>query len=155
MDFTATRIRLVTPWIRANRALLATLALSFLLHALVTVGTPDWLRTGPERVVAQFDAVLSPAPITDPAENLLKLNPLPTGPAPKFVPRSVARKTLTPKSKATFAAPENAIAVERSGSAVEGDPTSAVIETDTAAAKVPEDAKSGLADAGVCRLARR
>ena len=149
MDGTATRIRPVMPWIRANRALLATLALSFLLHALATVGTPDWLRTGPERTVSHFNAVLSPTPVTDPAENLLKLNPLPPGPAPKFVPRSGARKTLTPKSEATFAAPENAIAVERSTPTVEGDPTNAVIEADAVPGKVPEDAKSGLADAGV------
>ena len=136
-------------WIRANRVLLAMLTMSLLLHALATVGTPVWLRAGPERTAAQFDAVLSPTPVADSAEHLPKLQPLPLQPASKIVPRGAPRKTATLKSEATFAAPENAIAVERSSPIVEGDPKSAVIETDAAAAKGSEQAKSGHADAGV------
>ena len=149
MVATETQLQPVMPWIRANRALLAMLAMSLLLHALATVGTPVWLHTGQERTASQFDAVLTPIPVADPVENPLKLKPLPLQRAPNFVPRSAPRKSSTPRSEATFAAPENAIAVERPSPTVEGDPTSAAIETDAAAAKVSDQAKSGLADAGV------
>ena len=149
MVATETQLQPVMPWIRANRALLAMLAMSLLLHALATVGTPVWLHTGQERTASQFDAVLTPIPVADPVENPLKLKPLPLQPAPNFVARNAPRKSSAPRSEATFAAPENAIAVERPSPTVEGDPTSAVIETDAAAAKVSDQAKSGLADAGV------
>ena len=149
MVATETQLSPVMPWIRANGALLAMLAMSLLLHALATVGTPVWLRAKPERTAAQFDAVLSPTPVADSAEHLPKLQPLPLRPASKIAPRGSPRKTATLKSEATFAAPENAIAVERSAPILEGDPTNAVIETDAAAAKGSEQAKSGLADAGV------
>ena len=97
--------------LRSRRVLVFAFMLSVALHLCVWLATPYFIQPWHEPAAARFDAMIVP----------IVASPAPSNPAPKISstrPRSAAkarapRQAPTPKSEARFAAPENAIAVER------------------------------------------
>ena len=101
----------VAAWLKAHRTLLIAFGASALLHALATLGTPAWLRVLVPRETVQLTAVLLPLPDLEPAAPTVAVTPPPVPASPKATRPRAPRRLPTPKSAATFAAPENAIAV--------------------------------------------
>ena len=106
------RMRLAAQLLRRHRTLLIALGASFLLHLLATFGTPAWFRVSPPHEPAQFNAVLAALPDVEPSAPAVGINPSTAPPKPKTARPRAPRRIPTPKSAATFVAPENAIAVE-------------------------------------------
>ena len=98
-------------WLRTHRALLIALGSSIAVHLITTLGTPIWLGVR-QPATGQFNAVLSPLPVLESTTTVVNV------PLPARVERKTARKRTppplpTPKSEASFEAPENAIAAYR------------------------------------------
>ena len=102
----------VAAWLKAHRTLLIAFGASALLHALATLGAPAWLRVLVPRETVPLTAVLLPLPDLEPAASTVAVTPPPVPARPKATRPRAPRRLPTPKSEATFAAPENAIAVE-------------------------------------------
>jgi hypothetical protein len=104
-----------------------TLAASLIAHTVAYVATPHWIAIWETPKPPKFDAVIVAAP----ESKEVAVDPAVFAPAPKPVaarPRSVRVAKATPpvvKSEATFAAPENAIAVAPSDTASATDGVSA------------------------------
>ena len=126
--------------LRPHQALLIALGTSVALHLLATVGTRSWFVMWQQPTHVQFNAVLNlPAAVASVATNV---NAAPT---PRRAPSESGRKRrpgpiARQKSEATFAAPENAIAVEQADSGAVG-------ETNAHAAGKPADDTGGQAAA--------
>jgi Protein of unknown function (DUF3108) len=96
-----------------------TLAASFIAHTVAYVATPHWIAAWETPKPPKFDAVIVATP--EPKE--VTVDPAVFAPAPKPMatrprPVRVAKATVpVVKSEATFAAPENAIAVASSETA--------------------------------------
>ncbi len=96
----------------SRRELAIAFTLSAALHLFAWLATPYFIQAWREPAIARFDAVL--VPIVD--------SPAVSAPAPKVNTKRISRtaKTVAPKpapaprSNAHFAAPENALAVDRS-----------------------------------------
>ncbi len=99
--------------LRSRRSLLIALFLSGVIHVGATVGTPDWLIGWQRPPAAIFSAVLTPTAIPALIVATRKVKPSRNRAAPSHARRRAAQPLPTPKSAATFAAPENALAVER------------------------------------------
>ena len=99
--------------LRSRRSLLIALVLSGVIHVGATVGTPDWLIGWQRPPVAIFSAVLTPTAIPALIVATKSVKPPRNRAAPSYARRRASQPLPTPKSAATFAAPENALAVER------------------------------------------
>ena len=106
-------------WLHTHRALLIALVSSVALHVITTIGTPLWFGARQAHESAQFDAVLSP--LSQPAPEPVAVSVKSMRAARKLVRPQVPRQLPTPKSEASFDAPENAIAVSRPASGDETD----------------------------------
>ena len=115
--------------LKSHRPLLIALGLSVVIHMIATVGTPIWLTRWQRPPVTQFNAVLSPQSTPESIVATVSVKPLRTRTAPRLARRRAPRPMPTPKSEATFVAPENAIAVERTAIENEGDPVATVGES--------------------------
>jgi hypothetical protein len=130
-----------------HRTLLIALGASFIVHLLVTVGTPAWFRVWVPREPVPLSAVLLPPPALEASAPVASTTPRPKA---KAVRPRAPRPLPTPKSEATFVAPENSIAVEPIAAAEEmgpfvprGTDGSAAVgdaSADAAAAVVPPQA---------------
>ncbi len=102
------------PWLRKHRLLLAALGMSLVVHVLATIGTPIWFDGWHQAEPVRFDAVLTPMATAELNDAAVSAKPLSTPVTPPRIARKRApRPPSTPKSDANFAAPENAIAVDR------------------------------------------
>ncbi len=107
------------PWLRTHRLLLAALGISLVVHVLATIGTPIWFNGWRQTETVRFDAVLVPMATADLNEAVVAAKRLSTPTTPPRIARKRAPRPPTPKSAANFAAPENAIAVERAAASDE------------------------------------
>lgn len=88
--------------------------MSLVVHVLATIGTPIWFDGWHQAEPVRFDAVLTPMATAELNDAVVSVKPLSTPATPPRIARKRApRPPSTPKSDANFAAPENAIAVER------------------------------------------
>jgi hypothetical protein len=120
-------------WIRKNRTLLIAFGASLVMHLAATGGIFGWFVARTPVVAAQFEAVLISAKTS--AEVPLSLrndrpNTAPSG-------RQTTPRRRAPKSEATFAAPENTIAVDRP---VNADGADVAGEASAIGGKLAEDA---------------
>ena len=113
-------------WIRSNHPLLIALCASLALHLAATGGNFGWLSPRAPADGAQFEAVLVTTKTPEEAPLTLRVNP---SRALKPV-RKTAPRQRTQKSDAPFAAPENAIAVDRPVSEIGADVGVAGLEKD-------------------------
>ncbi len=96
--------------LRTYRTLLIALGASALVHLIATVGTPIWFHAWQRPETLQFNAILNPLAV--PA-SVVEPVAASTAPQKKAARQRAPRPLPTPISEAAFAAPENAIAVER------------------------------------------
>ncbi len=113
-------------WLRTYRKLLIALGASAALHLIATVGTPIWFHAWQRPETLQFNAVLNPIAVPASVVEPVAANVVPKKTSAR--PRA-PRPLPTPKSEATFAAPENAIAVERAAAGDDIGPATAVDAT--------------------------
>ena len=132
-------------WFRTHRALLIALGSSAALHLITTIGTPLWFGARQAHESAQFDAVLNPLPPTEPEPAAVSVKSVRTTRRP--IRPQALRSLPTPKSEATFDAPENAIAVSRPASGDETDAGVAGQDTSGTVGKTPVTAAGAVTPA--------